>query len=246
MTEEKIVHSATANQTQVLEQTAILIHQSHMIGMEKSLWTIYLKSGTAAVLEAHESTLKLWPTCLKSMIQLLTPASTTSRSNRMDFDDQVYSKFVTEHLRQLNEHEQEIQEQLSKKKKQFPNAANRIEEILQTLLREHVEVLRLQYDYKAQLVELNYQESVLENKFLQESPNEQQVNQSSSFHLCTLIFTETTHRTSSTPKIRLRNRETRSPPDETPCCTQSITEAITFGFDCIIVFGEFINGSKST
>jgi hypothetical protein len=164
MTQEKIYHSTSSINIQTLGQITILMHQLNIIDLEKSLWTIYSKSGTANILKSNESTLKIWPKCLKSMIQLI------------QVNDHMYLKFVTEHLRELNAQQQQIQEQLSQKKRQFHGYTNRIEEILRKFIQQHIELLRLQYEYKIKLVELNYHENVLEHQFLQQNPNEQQVN----------------------------------------------------------------------
>jgi len=177
MAQEKIYHSASSINIDVLGQITILLHQLNMIDLEKSLWTIYSKSGTAAgILNPKESTLKIWPTCVKSMIQSAQRLTTISDINQIVVNDNICLKFVTEHLRELNEKQQQIQQQLSEKKKQFYGYTDRIEQILRTFIQQHIQSLCLQYEYKIKLVELNYHESVLEHKFLQQNLNDKQVN----------------------------------------------------------------------
>lgn len=177
MAQEEIYHSASSINIDVLGQITILLHQLNMIDLEKSLWTIYSKSGTAAgILNPKESTLKIWPTCVKSMIQSAQRLTTISDINQIVVNDNICLKFVTEHLRELNEKQQQIQQQLSEKKKQFYGYTDRIEQILRTFIQQHIQSLCLQYEYKIKLVELNYHESVLEHKFLQQNLNDKQVN----------------------------------------------------------------------
>ena len=182
MTEEKLIPSTNVsnNIRLVVGQMTILIYQSTIIEMEKSLWTIYFNSGTANIWKNNQSTLTQWPTCLKSMIQNANSGSTISDCKSTEFNRRVYFNFVVEHLRQLNEQEKQIQEQLSAKKNEFRQSTNRIEEIVQTCVQKSTEFLRLQYQYKMQLVELNYHQSVLENELRQGNFNEQHVSKKTS------------------------------------------------------------------
>ena len=175
MIQEKIDRSTSSIQIEALGQITILMYQLNMIDLEKSLWTIYFKSGIG-IFKPNESTVKVWPTCVKSMIQSSKSITTISDINQLEMNDNICSEFVTEHLSDLNEKQQQIQKELSQKKKQFHGYTNRIEEILETFIQQHLQSLRLQYGYKIKLVELHYSEFVLEHEFLQQNPTEQQVN----------------------------------------------------------------------
>ena len=157
MAQEKIYPTRSCVNIEALGQITILLHQLNIIDLEKSLWTIYHKSGTAKILESN---LKLWPTAVKSMVQSSDCITT--------INDDICLKFVNEHLSELNSKQQEIQQQLVQKKKLFYGYTNTVEEILQAFIEQHLQSLRLQYDYKIKFVELIYREHVFDEKFLQQ------------------------------------------------------------------------------
>ena len=196
MIQDKIEPSTSSIQIETLGQITILLYQLKMIDLEKSLWTIYFKSGIGQV-KPNQSTLKIWPTCVKSMIQSLKGMTTIS--------DNICFEFVIEQQSDLNEKHQQIQQELSQKKKQFHGYTNRIEEILETFIEQHLQSLRLQYGYKIKLVELQYSEFVLEDEFLQQNPTEQQVNKIFVFLLSYIgTVLETDNKTSFPSKTYLR------------------------------------------
>ena len=153
------------------------MHQMKIIDLEISLWSICMKSGTAGIVKPNESTLKVWPTWLKSIILELTIGITTLDDiNDMDVDHQSCLKFVTEYLYDLNMKQVQIQDQLSQKKKQFYPNTNKIVDILQTFIGQHLRFLCHQYEYKVKYVALNYHENILEEAFVQQKLTQPQVN----------------------------------------------------------------------
>jgi len=174
MAQQKIYHSASCINLEELGQIAILMHQSNVLHLEISLWTSYYRSGTGT-LKPNESNLKVWPTCVKSMIQSCERKTTISDISQIQVNDDKCFKFVSEHLSDLNEKEQQSQQQLSLKKKQFYGYSFTIEETLQTFIQEHMQPLYNQYEYDIAMIKYEYQEGVLNTDFHQQNPNEQQV-----------------------------------------------------------------------
>lgn len=179
MAKQQIYHSESTININKLEHIAMLMYQLNVLDLEKSLWMTYFKSGSGISLKSTETNLQVWPLHLKKIIQLDQDATTTTTLNdfnQIEVSDYECFKFVNKKLHELNENQYQFQQQLILKKKEFFGYTSSIENTLQTFIQEHLESLRLQYQYKIKLIEFYYNERVLEHEIQQQNPNEQQVN----------------------------------------------------------------------
>ena len=170
MVYEKIYRSGSSTNVEELRRMAILMHQIHVLDLEKSLWATCFRAGTG-LLKPNESHRKIWPSMVKKMLQSDQRATTVSDPQQITVDDGHCLRCVQEHQRELDKHQQ----QLNLKKQQFFGLTTGIEAILQTFLQEHLQPIRSKYECKMKLVEFDYSEQVLRHTFLQQNPCEEQV-----------------------------------------------------------------------
>jgi len=187
MLQATISQSASSITTEELRQIALLMHQLHVLDLEKSLWDTYLKSGIGSF-KADQSHIKIWPSEVKAMIRFARRSTTISDINQINILDDHCYQFVNNQLREFNEKQQQLRQQLIRKKKQFYHYRDPMDQILQTLVQEQMQSLRLEYEYKIKLVEFDYRQEVLDQAVQQQHPNVQQVNNDSSYLILLTIY----------------------------------------------------------
>ncbi|CAF1237188.1 unnamed protein product [Rotaria sp. Silwood1] len=149
-----------------LRQMAIVIHQIFIIDLEKSLWTIYLKSGTGQLpvnLMDNDNLTHphLWPIQVQKLIREQSSDNT---------DTATCLTYVTQHLDELDDKMKQYQTKYNMKKNRHLNYLPTI----QTFVHQQLESARLATEQQIAIVHYNYNDHVFELTFLAYNPTQQQ------------------------------------------------------------------------
>ena len=93
-------------------------------------------------------------------------------------EQNAYEELIYERLQQLNDKTEQYQQQLNeKKKKQLIGLTSKMEDMIEKYVYQMaIQPLKLKRDLKIALLECDYDAEMIERKFLQENPNQYQVN----------------------------------------------------------------------
>ncbi|CAF4189852.1 unnamed protein product, partial [Rotaria sordida] len=164
---EQIISDLSSNElVEELRQMAIVIHQIFLIDLEKLLWTTYLKSGTGQLQLNHMDNDNLnrphlWPIQVQKLVSKQSPDK---------IDTAACLTYVTQYLDELDDKMKRYQTTYNMKKNQYVNYLPTI----QTFVHQQLESARLAIEQKIAIVHYNYNDYVLELKFLAYNPTHQQ------------------------------------------------------------------------
>lgn len=154
---------------QEIREIAILIYQSRIINLEKSVWLTYFKAGTGT-LKTEQSSPAIWPTRLKSYV-----VSLKNYDLNKDHLDDLCLKLVHLRLHRFDHKQQQCQDKLRENIESISDDKTHILPILQTYIEENLQSLQGQYDYRIQLIIYDYEYHRLELEFFAQDPTEYQV-----------------------------------------------------------------------
>jgi hypothetical protein len=155
-----------------LREIAILIYQSTIIELKKSLWLTYFKAGTGT-LKIEQPGPEIWSRTLKSLI---VSSKKYDLNNHRDLLDDLCLKLVTTRLHRFNHQQQQYQDQLDEKTKSIDHYQTIIAPILQKYIQENLQSLQIEYENNIQLIIYDYEYHRIELEFLTQEPNEYQVS----------------------------------------------------------------------
>ncbi|CAF4811077.1 unnamed protein product [Rotaria sp. Silwood1] len=164
---QKMTGNLSSNElVEKLRQMAIVIHELFMIDLQKSLWTIYLKSGTGQ-LQLNQmdhdqlSHPHLWPIEVQKLM----------RQQSLDSTDMAAClTYVTQHLDELDDKMKQCQTKYNMMKNQYFNYVPKI----QTFVHQQLESARLATEQQIAIVHYNYNDHLFELKFMAYNPTPQQ------------------------------------------------------------------------
>ena len=150
-----------------LRQTAILMYQFSMTHLQKSLWMVYLQSGTGKLKSTDQPDVPgphIWP-----------PEVTQSMRNRKEAtDDNACLTYVTRYLCALDDKITQLQTALKVKIIRLSNYI----QTLETYVQQGLESARLKIEYHIALLQYGYTDRALELAFCEHHPT---ADQASSF-----------------------------------------------------------------
>ncbi|CAF1302974.1 unnamed protein product, partial [Rotaria sordida] len=164
---EQIISDLSSNElAEELRQMAIVIHQIFLIDLEKLLWTTYLKSGTGQLQLNHMDNDNLnrphlWPIQVQKLVSKQSPDN---------IDTAACLTYVTQYLDELDDKMKRYQTTYNMKKNQYVNYLPTI----QAFVHQQLQSTRLAIEQKIAIVHYNYNDYVLELKFLAYNPTQQQ------------------------------------------------------------------------
>ena len=184
-----VMHTATSMTLDDLRQVAILIHQIAELRIDKQIKTTYLQSGTGTLTDSEPELTKLdrrvWPTQVKSkMLEQYKKdnmnRTTTSTVKMTEEDEHRHcEEFVQQSIREMNEKMVQYQQQLDEKKSQLVDMTSTMEEAIKAYVDQYgIRPLKMKRDLKIKLIKYDCDAEIIERKYLQENPNEYQVNRS--------------------------------------------------------------------
>ena len=162
---EHIVEHVSSSETiEEIRQMAILMYQLAIIHLQKSLWMTYLKSGTGKLKSCITGNVgpSIWPVEVQSMMKRLVNEN----------DHTACLTLVNDHLSDLENQIGQYQTELTMKKNQLSNYIQTIE----TFVQQGLASIRLDIQHQIALVQYTYNDRILESKYLQHTPTENQVS----------------------------------------------------------------------
>jgi len=172
-----------------LQQVALFIHNIANIHMQKQISMIYYKSGTGTLREPEPEIIPIdrcvWPKQVKlDMLeqQQQRRQSATDTTAIVDITQEPehadYEKFLSERFHEMEKKIQHYKRQLDKKKCQLASCfTSTIEQKIKNYVFQYgIKPLQMKRDLKIALVKHDYDAEIIERKFLQEEPNDYQVN----------------------------------------------------------------------
>ncbi|CAF2819302.1 unnamed protein product [Rotaria sp. Silwood2] len=194
----KDVQSITIND---IQQLAFFIHQMHALRIKKQITTVYLQSvtGTLPQPECDLITVdrRVIPMQVKSFLlseeSLSTvataaaaaaaappppppPPTTTTMDVYQPDQESVCEKRLNERIQELCEEIQYYEQQMIEKQNSLTGFTLGMNEIIQIFIQEYgIKPLELKYQLKKTLITYDYELEILERKYIQEKPNEYQI-----------------------------------------------------------------------
>ncbi|CAF1265576.1 unnamed protein product [Adineta steineri] len=175
MVEQKISSSTDIFNIKMIQIVAILIYQLHVLDLENCLWNTCLKIDTSH-LQKDQNNLKVWPLRIRTMIQFARCSTNISNSDKIQFTDENRLDFIGEHLRNLNQKQQQIKQELMKHKINIVGFTDNLEQILQTFVKDNTQFVRLQYSLEIKLLKFDHHEQLFDYKFQKQNPTSKQTN----------------------------------------------------------------------
>ncbi|CAF3826272.1 unnamed protein product [Rotaria sp. Silwood1] len=175
----KDIHSFTLNDIHKIVVSMYLIESLHI---KKQIAEIYLKSVTG-ILQGPDYDLvevdhRVVPIQIKSLmfkqckLMTMVPNSVTTATDTT-FDPE---QFVCQHLRELNETIEHLQQQLNELKTSLIGFTGAMEECIHIYIKEYgIKPLELKRDTTITKITYNYESEILKRKYLEEQPNEYQI-----------------------------------------------------------------------
>lgn len=162
--------STTASSMQVsdLHEITLLIRRIMVLDLQKSLWNIYLQSGTGQLAsEAEQEELCLWPMEVKS----------TMTTDNNEIDQMKCLNYVNQTLEQFLHRQRYCEQQLEEKKYHFQNCfTTEMEDTLRQFIEQQELVfMRLDCERKMTIVKYDYRDRLLELEYRQLKPTKYQV-----------------------------------------------------------------------
>ncbi|CAF1346209.1 unnamed protein product, partial [Rotaria sordida] len=167
-----------------LQYLAILTHKLSLVNFHRKLWHIYLKCGTHQFNEREQlqqyqqqnitRSLCIWPFPVTSMI-IAQHYNNITYENEITYD--IYVNFVKKNLFQLDAQASQYQHEFDSIKERIDNSSDalayKIDEFIQK--NDHVTAIRHHFEARAELMEYTYLDQLLQFKYLQQKPNEEQI-----------------------------------------------------------------------
>ncbi|CAF3677425.1 unnamed protein product [Rotaria sp. Silwood1] len=174
----KTVPTMTMND---LQQLALLMHQIAALRIKEEMSHIYLKSVTGTLTEPEcdliEVDRRVWPMQVQALVLSKRPFSSVATTEMNQAEQQTTcERLLQDRILELNEHMQQYQQQLNEKKKSFKGFTSMMDETLQHYVQEYgVQPLQVKYEMRKSIVTHDFESEILERKYLQENPNEYQL-----------------------------------------------------------------------
>ncbi|CAF4608751.1 unnamed protein product, partial [Rotaria sp. Silwood2] len=180
----KTIHSISTND---IQQLAVSIHHIAAFHIQKQITEIYLKSVTGTLQESENDLIevdrRVWPMQVKSFLlthRKLTmtpsPIVTTIMETHTEDEQLICEQILHQRLQDMNQNIEHYQRQLNEKKNSLIGFTSTMEESIQTYVQEYgVKPLEMKRDLKIAIVTYNYESQILERKYLQETPNQYQI-----------------------------------------------------------------------
>ncbi|CAF1408279.1 unnamed protein product [Adineta steineri] len=179
---QKVMNTASSIDMNDLRQLALLIHHIAALNIQKQVTIVYLRSGTGKLRESEPSLTevdrRVWPMQVKSAIaekrkqgKIVTTVQISTEDEHRDHENLVY-----ERLQQINKTIEQYQRQFNEKKSQLIGLTTTIEEAIVKYVQHYgVIPLQMKRDMKIALLEYDYDAEILERKYLEEKPNDYQI-----------------------------------------------------------------------
>ncbi len=165
-----------------IQYIAMCIHHIAAIHIQKQITIIYFKSGTGTLRdpqpELEPVDRRVWPEQVKSAMFSLSHTTNTTIFGLDHEQKQIaYENLVHQRLEEMNKQTDQYETDLNDKKNQLIDFTSTMEDMIQKYVQQHgIRPLRLQRDLKIALLKHDYDAEIIERKFLQEVPNDYQVN----------------------------------------------------------------------
>ncbi|CAF1203637.1 unnamed protein product, partial [Adineta steineri] len=149
---QKVMNTASSIDMNDLRQLALLIHHIAALNIQKQVTIVYLRSGTGKLREPEPSLTevdrRVWPMQVKSALSEKRKQRKIVTTVQITTEDEHrdHENLVYERLQKINERIEQYQRQFNEKKRQL--------------------IALLEYDYDAE---------ILERKYLEEKPNDYQI-----------------------------------------------------------------------
>ncbi|CAF1316658.1 unnamed protein product [Adineta steineri] len=179
---QKVMNTASSIDMNDLRQLALLIHHIAAVNIKRQVTIVYLRSGIGKLRESEPSLTevdrRVWPMQVKSALaekrkqgKIVTTVQISTEDEHRDHENLVY-----ERLQQINERIEQYQRQFNEKKRQLIGLTSTIEEAIVKYVQKYgVIPLQMKRDMKIALLEYDYDAEILERKYLEEKPNDYQI-----------------------------------------------------------------------
>ncbi|CAF3104674.1 unnamed protein product [Rotaria sp. Silwood2] len=168
-----------------IQQLALIMHQAGALHLNKEITTIYLQSVTGTLTEPEGDLTKIdrrvWPMQVQSLMltkRKLLPTTTADTTTETSQDDQQADceKLLHERLEEMNHQIEYYQRQLIETKNSLVGFTSTMNEAIQFYVQEYgIKPLEMKHQLKKAIIIHNYESEILERKYLQENPNEYQL-----------------------------------------------------------------------
>ncbi|CAF1450004.1 unnamed protein product [Rotaria sordida] len=186
---QKIIQMNNSISERDIQQIAILMHCIANLQIKKQISMIYLQSGTGQLKEPEAELVpvdrRVWPTQVKSMFLAKRGTTTTTTTMEIIQDDNHLDceNFVRESLQETNDKIEQYQRQLDEKKSRLKGFTLAIQEAVETYVQQHgSKPLEMERDLQIASVKHDYEAEILERKYLQEQPNDYQIQVAQSLY----------------------------------------------------------------
>ncbi|CAF3734723.1 unnamed protein product [Rotaria sordida] len=167
-----------------LQYLAVLTHKLSVVNYQRKLWNVYLKCGTCLFSERKElqgyqqetttRTLCIWPFPVTSMI-IAQHYNDIIHENEITYD--IYVDFIKKNLFQLDTKATLYKYEFNATKHRIETGSDKLTHKIDDFVQKNHQVtaVRLHFEARMELAEYVYLDQVLQFKFFQEKPNEQQI-----------------------------------------------------------------------
>ena len=176
MIEEKKLGFINSSNLEVIRQICLLMHQMAILKLEDALWLTYLESGTGKLIP-NKFNIKVWPLDMKTIMNESGLPVDKDDDDDDRNNDRLFVNWIQDYyLYTLNRMQEEFQEELFQKKKQLSiSYSHTIDRSLYEFTSAHLQSIDSMYEYRKNLVKLNYREQILEHSFYALQPSLTQV-----------------------------------------------------------------------
>ncbi|CAF4160822.1 unnamed protein product, partial [Adineta steineri] len=179
---QKVMNTASSIDMNDLRQLALLIHHIAALNIQKQVTIVYLRSGIGKLRESEPSLTevdrRVWPMQVTSALAEKRKQGKIATTVQISTEDEHrdHENLVNERLQQINERIEQYQRQFNEKKNQLIGLTSTIEEAIVKYVQHYgVIPLQMKRDMKIALLEYDYDAEILERKYLEEKPNDYQI-----------------------------------------------------------------------
>jgi hypothetical protein len=164
-----------------VQHIALCLHRIAAVHIQKQVSIIYFKSGTGTLRDPEPELVpvdrRVWPMQVKSAMLTQRSTNTTASDSDPENEQLAYENLVHQRFEQMNQQTDQYEKDLDEKKRQLIGFTSTMEDMIRKYVQQYgIQPLKLQRDLKIALLKHDYDAEIIERKFLQENPNEYQVN----------------------------------------------------------------------